>query len=31
MGDFDIIMSLVSILDQGTAEKDLVDMVIDVC
>ncbi|KAG0151897.1 hypothetical protein CROQUDRAFT_36078 [Cronartium quercuum f. sp. fusiforme G11] len=30
-GNFDIIMSLVSILDQGTIEKDLVDLVIDVC
>ncbi|CAH7666719.1 inositol hexakisphosphate-domain-containing protein [Phakopsora pachyrhizi] len=30
-GEFDIIMSLVSILDRGNKEKDLVDMVIDHC
>ncbi|KAH9824387.1 inositol hexakisphosphate-domain-containing protein [Melampsora americana] len=30
IGDYDIIMSLVSILDQGTTEKDLVDIVIDI-
>ncbi|KAH9467317.1 hypothetical protein MJO28_000112 [Puccinia striiformis f. sp. tritici] len=30
-GEFDIVLSLVSILDRGNLEKDLVDMVVDHC
>lgn len=30
-GEYDIILSLVSILDQGVLEKDLVDMVVNSC